>query len=456
MARVDLSFRPDHSGLEGCETVPPRSRLFAMAPIGIGTPGAEGLISYIIRLAEAYSVSPRRLILEEFAKVRTELAMYRRHGSIFHCNARSINGLHQFSAMFADVIDTLCGIGTARYMTLIPLGRLLPFNGKLLASSPRWCPACYAEMLKSTRVLYQPLAWSFDLYRICARHGTMMVDRCPSCGELQEVIPRTPTIGWCSNCGSWLGKQPDVAAHQDHPINLWVANAIEEIVAALPRVGRLATRHRFVRQLDRAIQQYTHGCRRRFCLGVGLPEGAFQRVLGAGQRPTFALWLTIAYGLGVSPIQFLEMHFDPWGPHPPLSKLATPLSTKMPRICLTPEQARSIAEELGTIADTEESPVSVAALAERLGVTRSLVRHRWPDLCHRISSNYRKLMRIRAQRELLERCRITVEAVDQLMWNGIYPSQKTVRAELERRGISFANPDLHAVYRQRVKSLLGK
>ncbi len=455
MGPADLSFIPDHLGLERCDTVPPRSRLFALAPIGVGTPAAEGLISYILRLGEAYSVSPRRLILEEFAKAHPELHIYRKHGSLFASNARSINGLHKLSALFADAVDTLCRIGVARQMTMLPLERLLPFNGEMIALSPRWCPACYAEMLESTQVLYQPLAWSFKLYRVCTRHGTAMVDRCPSCGVLQEVIPRTPAIGWCDHCGKWLGARPDVAAQPDQSHDFWVANVIEEIVAALPRIGKLAIRQRFVRQLDRAVQQYTRGSRRRFCLAIGLPEDAFQGVLGGGERPTFPLWLSIACGLKTSPLRFLEMHFDPWAPHPSLCKPDMPVTSRKPHICLTPEQADAIAEQLRAIAATGESQVCVAELAEKLGVTRSLVKHRWPDLCHTISSNYRKSMRIKAQRELLDRCRITLEAVDQLVQNGIYPSQKTMRVELERRGISFLCPDINAVYKRRVKELLG-
>ncbi|HEY7068447.1 MAG TPA: hypothetical protein VII06_43770 [Chloroflexota bacterium] len=45
--------------------VPPRSRLFHLAPIGIGTPETESLTSYLTRLAAAHSVRVRELVVHE-------------------------------------------------------------------------------------------------------------------------------------------------------------------------------------------------------------------------------------------------------------------------------------------------------------------------------------------------------------------------------------------------------
>src|SRR6266571_3591664 len=45
--------------------LPPRSRLYCLAPIGVGTPMVECLTSYINRLAWLYRISPRILVAEE-------------------------------------------------------------------------------------------------------------------------------------------------------------------------------------------------------------------------------------------------------------------------------------------------------------------------------------------------------------------------------------------------------
>ncbi len=46
-------------------TVPPRSRLYHLEPIGLGTSHAESLTSYIARLAEAHCLTPRLLLERE-------------------------------------------------------------------------------------------------------------------------------------------------------------------------------------------------------------------------------------------------------------------------------------------------------------------------------------------------------------------------------------------------------
>jgi len=42
--------------------LPPRSRLYSLAPIGVGTAFVEGLTSYVSRLAAAHSVSVGDLV----------------------------------------------------------------------------------------------------------------------------------------------------------------------------------------------------------------------------------------------------------------------------------------------------------------------------------------------------------------------------------------------------------
>src|SRR5713101_6231814 len=45
--------------------IPPRSRLFSLEPVGIGTPETESLTGYVVRLATTHGVLVRRLVEEE-------------------------------------------------------------------------------------------------------------------------------------------------------------------------------------------------------------------------------------------------------------------------------------------------------------------------------------------------------------------------------------------------------
>lgn len=48
--------------------LPPRSRLYALEPIGVGTPFVESLSSYVIRLADAHAVSVGDLVGRELSR----------------------------------------------------------------------------------------------------------------------------------------------------------------------------------------------------------------------------------------------------------------------------------------------------------------------------------------------------------------------------------------------------
>lgn len=455
MAERDLHFTPDYPGFADGRVLPPRSRLFALEPIGIGTTAAEGMISYVIRLAGAHSVSPRRLIMEEFSKVMPGIGIYRRHGLFFQTDARSINGLHQHSRSFSDAVEQLCGIPDAKNLTLLNLQNLLPFNGAgLIAAHPRWCPACYREWFDFRWEAYHPLAWSFDLYRVCHRHKTTLLDRCPCCNEYQHVIPRAPAIGFCCHCSAWLGHEKAEGGSRNDT-NLWLATAIEDIVTELPTLSTLAIRDRFVSQLTQAIDRFAGGSRRRFCYEVGLGENTFQPWLGGNQKPTLPQWLTIAYGLTVSPVEFLRMEFVPDQSQGMLRKLNQQFKPRFKRPTLTKAQRDTIEAELREEAQSGDGNVSVATIAEKHGLARTYLRLLWPDLCRTIRDARKAKLVALAKDEHLRKYAAVREIVDDLLERGIYPSQRILKTALENAGISYADPEIRQIHKQQLTARSG-
>jgi len=454
MAASNLNFVPEYPGFADGQALPPKSRLFALEPIGIGKPTAESMISYVVRLASAYSVSPRRLIREEFAKFSPEIAkQYRRFPNK---NAVFINGLGRYSDLFADIIEKLCRQPCTRDLTLQPLKSLLPFNGVgLNFSNPRWCPACYTRMRESRKELYLPLAWSFDLYQVCPRHEKTLIDRCPACNSFQDMLPRSPIIGHCSYCGACLGEQP-ASPQPAQPFELWMASAIEEIIAELPRLGKLATRERFLGQLKEAINHFTDGSRREFCRQIGLPDAAFQIWIQRGGRPSLARWLAVSYGIDINPVKFLEVDFGSFSSTTVLRKLPCALKPQVKSPSLTATQRQAIQSELDAIAEAGHGDISVTMLAHRHQLARRHLQALWPDLCQKISFDFRETTRRRWEEEVARKRNATMRTVDALLEGGIYPCQRIVRDALNRIGISFANPAVRDAYKQQLKTRLGE
>ncbi|AEV27182.1 hypothetical protein Dsui_2843 [Azospira oryzae PS] len=452
MPANDLFFTPDYPGFADGRALPPRSRLFALEPIGLGTPMGEGLISYVIRLANAYSVSPHKLIMREFTKVSPGIDDNRKHASVFKTAARSINGLHRYSRSFTKAIEALCGLSNARLLTLLNLDELLPYNDNaLIARHPRWCPACYRERLCSHKEIYHPLAWSFLFYRACSRHKCAMLDQCPTCGEFQYVIPKSSILGFCCHCGTSLAGEASMMLPEDH-IDLWLALAVEEIVTALPRLTGVATRDRFVAQFNLAIRSCFSGSSGQFCKEMGLYRDSFLRWAHGNAKPTLPQWLTIAYCLKMGPVEFLERVFTSDTSHHELRKLDRKLKPRIRRPPPTKLQHDAIEAELRNQAACGDGTVSVATIAERHQLGHDYVRRRWPDLYATIRDAYKARLSSLAREEKCRKEVIVKEIVDELIGRGVCPTQRAVAVAVSRAGVSYAD----SVVRQKHMQLWAK
>src|SRR6516165_10413079 len=77
--------------------VPARSRLYCLAPMGIGTPEVESLTGYIARLAEAHCVTVADLIGAELSAVSSVPLLPARPRpksfNVFYTQPYSINGV---------------------------------------------------------------------------------------------------------------------------------------------------------------------------------------------------------------------------------------------------------------------------------------------------------------------------------------------------------------------------
>ena len=90
--------------------LPPRSRLYGLDPVGIGTPFVESLSGYVARLADAHAVSVGDMVGRELVAFASKpLISFGRfmkqnratsHG--FHAQAQAINGLGESSRTWTE------------------------------------------------------------------------------------------------------------------------------------------------------------------------------------------------------------------------------------------------------------------------------------------------------------------------------------------------------------------
>src|SRR5881397_3460424 len=103
--------------------LPPRSRLYALEPIGIGTLFVESLSGYIARLADAHAVSVGDLVGRELSPSKSKplSAWFIRQSRInshrFHARSHAINGFGESSKRWIDALETATLQKNLRFLT---------------------------------------------------------------------------------------------------------------------------------------------------------------------------------------------------------------------------------------------------------------------------------------------------------------------------------------------------
>ncbi|MBI5461097.1 MAG: TniQ family protein [Gammaproteobacteria bacterium] len=434
--------------------LPPRSALYALPIENPSTALREGLLSYIVRLARAYSVNPRRLIREVFPQSDSAFEKLR-YASFFTRYVGTLDGLGHFAETFAKSICHLTGGVAAHQMTLLPLKALFPINGAgLLVAYPKWCPDCIRDMVRSGRDVYRPLVWSFDLYTVCHVHGHRLAAHCEHCSRTQPFIPKFPDLGRCAYCLRPLVNTISSEQHvaQSRPakrLDRWVSEAIADLVEHLHEYSDQATQNRFAQFVKARVDFHTGGNRAAFCRALGLPRWVMTKWLSAGERPGLPQLLTICYGLQIFPSEiFLIDSAEPLHKnHLPLRRVPEKLFQRAERPLLDTEERRRIVAELeASVADLDDAR-PLAEIARGLGQTRSCLSYWFPELCAAIRAKHAAFrQRKSAERQRRDRAAV-VQAVRDLKEQGEYPGRKKVDAALRAQGVALIRPELMQVYR---------
>lgn len=423
-----------------CE-VAPRSRLFNLAPIGLGKWNVESLSSYLVRLARAHAVSPRLLLKAEFAQATPELAGVM-NSAFFGLYAGTMNGLGLYAESFSEVAIRLSTVRSLRELTLLSLKELLPHNGPgLLAAQPQWCPVCLAEMEEP----YRPLIWSFKLYRVCHQHRTPLENRCPTCGSLQPFIPRYPALNTCTGCGQALATKP--RTEQVSESHMWLALALKDFVDQLTHLEPILTRERFLIKVARLIELRNQGNRAAFLRDSGLPRWFLSHWFNKGERPSFVQLMRLCIGLGIRPADLFQME----APHSSPSVARNPIARRKPRR-LTSTIKRKYLHRLNRILSAAHDSRPAYVVAEELGLSRSGLRYLFPDqyIALRDRSLKARAQRASARYRMLV---LKIQALmDEMRTRGEYPGRRKINQQLRRYGASLSELPLLAAYRKELMS----
>jgi Fe-S-cluster containining protein len=465
--------------------LPPRSYLYPLEPKGIGTPFTESLISYMIRLAKVYCVSPKVLVIQEILPLLdlSPSYTYRIHAR-WSEEGQNLNDLNASTAKWTQALKQLTSRDDLHLLTMMTWSGVLSQSG-MFRDTKAWCSACYNEWHASQEV-YEPLLWAFQAVTVCPRHCQPLSLRCSrqECGRSLPALSKKSLPGYCPWCGIWLGttlrERTTKALQEDDKRSCWIANAIGELIAMAKSF--VASPHKEMFSSTIRSQMTKLNVSAAASQMLVSPELLYSWSRGK-RKPQLSTLLQVSLGLCTSPLELLtgnavsalvdgcrtstehlqDIHggrrITPSRPDEVLRALeAVLLSECKPTVkevakdlgysntCTIyehgPEICRAIAakrhadtEHLqkmleAIMVNDENPPPSMREVARRLGYSVQVLCRHFPAMCRAISERYSAYRTHRRDETVRRICDEVRSAVLRLHAQGEYPSLRKVRSLL--------------------------
>ncbi|HEM8496092.1 TPA: TniQ family protein [Burkholderia multivorans] len=366
-----------------------RSILNPLAPLGVGTPDTESLMSYFCRLALSHCVTT-----SDLARKVTN-ATGGKFNPKWNWKSVSLSGISGTAEKWSQALTELTSIDCRNNLTLLPWRKVIAETG-LISTCSRWCPACFAEDRATGGTPYTRLAWDIGMVTSCTRHETKLSHVCPACGR-RETGHRSAYIvpGWCTKCGAFLGNN----AHSDPtPEETWIANQVGGMVArqaTLETTPSLET----LRNCIQTLVMHLDGGRNAIFAGrIGVNKSTAHYWLRKGGTPTLSALLRIALHAGIDLPKLLTGDLTGWSVSCiETRRCALSLPERKRRKSPLVNRSELLRAHLVALNESKE-PISVREAARRLDVHPRQLYQSANDETRTIGERWKNIQRYRAER----------------------------------------------------------
>lgn len=284
--------------------LPPRSKLFSLPPINVGTSSVESLLSYFARLAFEYLVSPSTLLKHAVneSSVSPELTKSLRL-------SKKMSGMSFNTEVLNEILQQLTQRTDLYFTTLLAFkGKIHPID--LLKKKRVWCSLCFAEQLNNLGLNYEKLIWTVEPVEQCSQHQIYLESKCSNCSEEPKILSMFLRPGHCSNCFRWLGDRQHLKLNGQ---NLDVNNktkkeGFEEIIAQSNLLRAAHGKSKFRANLADCIGQLAHGSVVEFSHIVRIQSYQISHLLEGDKPPTWQFLINISNALEIPVIDLLTTH----------------------------------------------------------------------------------------------------------------------------------------------------
>jgi transcriptional regulator with XRE-family HTH domain len=415
--------------------VPPRSRLYSLAPRKIGTIWCESLTGYINRLGWAHYVSPRALVTDMITPLLGESLQltFTEVGRFSLLNAMSLNEGGGVAERWIDALKQRTAQRDLHLLTLSWwIGDLL-HRGQF-RETPAWCPFCLTEWRKTGSFIYQPLLWMFRVVTICPHHRDFLVDRCPSCQRRQVIIATNKTDpGKCTYCTAWLGAESYALQHEmpddEHLAwQEWVILVLEELQTVSLEQSPIQWELFFNHLANFLKEQQVYSKLARF---TGITRQALHRWVNNDDTysPTLPTLLKFCYICNITPVQVMRNQLDQLR-H--ISEQRVEGDSSLLR-----RQTHRVDRErcqalLQAVLEGREELLGMRAIAQRLGHAEASLFYYFPQECAEIARRAKAYRKQRKEQHLALMSEQVQQATLAVHALGAYPSQDAVQSLLPK------------------------
>jgi AraC-like DNA-binding protein len=373
--------------------LPPRSQLYSLEPIGIGTESVESLTGYTARLADAHSVSVGDLagrVLSELSDsngpvITAAARAWRVGGHGFHACSYAVNGVTDRAERWVHALEAATTRPDLRSLTLLPFCDILP--GQMFRRHRAWCALCHDDWRASGQIVYEPLYWAIEVSSHCLVHARSLDCVCRHCARKLSPLGVFSRPGHCERCGNWLGMLADDGDRPSGEFATWSSTQVGGLLAMLPWVNPFTVRDSFRRSLNAYLEQITGGNVLALAQHIRCPRCILQNWLDGATVPRLENLLRTCRYLNI-PASSL---FDAAGPAPENIAAAKEALARAGSRDVSPSRHASEIRKALREALDEAVPRTLSEVARGLGYTKTERLYQADrTLCHKIAARYRR------------------------------------------------------------------
>ena len=420
----------------------PRTVLYGVEPIDAGNGYMfESAGSYLVRLAYAHRKAPHHF-LRHF--LNPAIGQGQVSNDLFISYGFSaMNGYRPKAEAYVSALAVFTGQQNIELLCMTPWKTLLDSMGKgLFHSSKKWCPECLHQWRKAGEALYEPLIWSLQSLECCPIHQCVLKNVCSSCGARQHMVQRVLPVGYCPECGLFLGES---ANEVDRQVVSQKEQYLLDLVVSRHLVKKGCSLQLLLRDGIRVVMsQLGVTSTKKLEALLSFSQATISQWFSDGKRgtrPTLSTLLNFCVAVQVSPADLL-FHHERMSPVAQIAELDSRQSYE------NADQRDWVEHQLTNIVKNHNEIISVNQVAEQLKVGVSYLRYHFPEKSAELVAKNNKL-RAKKREDRNKRKVLLVEGACQyLLDGGVFPSHNYVRAALKNELNNFGFGEFTQIWRE--------